>query len=265
MGDDMNPWVKACLGIYRRLASAFPQEFRNIYGEELDQMGEDAIPAVWRRYGFRGLAQLMADVALRLPGAYLSELKQDGRYALRNLRKHKNYATVGIASLGIAIGISSMMFAQIHAMVFRPAPGLADPDELVATQTPAPYLHFEAYRDQITTSKSTASYAGPIPFGLTVDAGQARAERVFGHLVSLEYFDTLGVSPQRGRFFEPEIDKPGGAAPAVVSDRFWRTRLGADPEAVGRAIRINGGPATIVGIGPAGFRGVFPGPMSSSR
>jgi predicted permease len=86
----------------------------------------------------------------------------------------------------------------------------------------------------------------------------ARAERVSGHLVSPEYFTTLGVTPAAGRVFGPETEKPGMAPVVVVSDRFWRTHLGADPQAVGRTLRLNGRMATIVGIGPRDFLGVWP-------
>ena len=86
-----------------------------------------------------------------------------------------------------------------------------------------------------------------------------RAARFYGHLVSPEYFSTLGVAPAAGRFFSPETEKPGMPPVAVVSDRFWRKQLGADPHAVGRTLRLNGRPVTIVGIGPKDFLGLYPG------
>ena len=82
--------------------------------------------------------------------------------------------------------------------------------------------------------------------------------RVFGHLVSPDYFSVLGVVPAAGRFFSPETERIGSEAVVVIGDRFWRRRLNADPEAVGRTLHVNGRPATIVGVAPDGFRGVFP-------
>ena len=80
----------------------------------------------------------------------------------------------------------------------------------------------------------------------------------FGHLVSLEYFSTLGANPFLGRFFDPDLERRGAAPTAVVSERFWRTRLNADFRAVGRVFWINGQPTTIVGVAGRGFHGLFP-------
>jgi predicted permease len=98
-----------------------------------------------------------------------------------------------------------------------------------------------------------------VPFSVALEgAVNAKAERIFGHLVSTEYFQVLGVNPGRGRLLSPEDDKPGGPPVAVVSDRFWRTRMESDPRAVGRTVKINGQTVTVVGVGPKDFLGVWP-------
>jgi hypothetical protein len=88
----MNARVQLCLRLYRALARAYPQEFQMLYGEDLDRMGEDAAPEIWRRHGVLGLARLLADIALRLPAEYFSELRGDARYALRMLAKSPGFA-----------------------------------------------------------------------------------------------------------------------------------------------------------------------------
>ena len=104
-----------------------------------------------------------------------------------------------------------------------------------------------------------AAFIGPVPFGVAMNAqADATPERVFGHLVSLECFSTLGVAPLLGRFFDPAQESPGAAPTVVVSERFWRMRLHADPHAVGSALRVNGRQATIIGVGPKDFFGIFP-------
>ena len=85
----------------------------------------------------------------------------------------------------------------------------------------------------------------------------AKPKRVFGQLVSADYFSVLGVQPQRGRTLSAELDKPGDAPVVVISDRFWRDRLNSSPEAVGQTLRVNGQPATIVGITPKDFNGAL--------
>ncbi|HEY1493466.1 MAG TPA: ABC transporter permease, partial [Candidatus Solibacter sp.] len=255
----MNFRVNVCLALYRRLASAYPHEFRMLYGEDLDRLGEDAAPDVWRRYGLRGLASLLAEIAVRLPGEYLAEIRQDVIYAVRMLAKAPGFASVAVLSLGVGIGMCCAVYSECRAIV-GPAPGLRDPDRLTTfIWTPVSYPYFERYRDARQTVAAAAAVMGPVPFAVAFSGEEgARAERVPGHLVSPEYFTTLGVAPAAGRVFGPETEKPGMAPVVVVSDRFWRTHLGADPHAVGRSLRLNGSVATIVGIGPKDFLGIWP-------
>ena len=252
--------VTFCLALYRRLASAYPHEFRMLCGEDLDRLGEDAIPEVWRRYGVPGLLRLLADIAIRLPATYLAEIRQDVLYALRVLAKSPGFATVTVLSVAIGIGMCSAVRSEIKSIVGAP-PGLPDPAALATFRwSTVSYPYFERYRDQRQTVAAATALMGPLPFAVAFapDKG-AGAARFYGHLVSPEYFSTLGVTPAAGRFFSPETEKPGMSPVVVVSDRFWRTQLAADPQAVGRILRLNGRPATIVGIGPNDFLGIWPG------
>ena len=95
-----------------------------LYGEDLDRLGEDAIPEVWRRYGVPGLAQLLADIAIRLPAMYLHEIRQDVIYALRMLAKSLGFTSVAILSLGV--GMCCAFFSEMQSMV-SPPPGVRDP------------------------------------------------------------------------------------------------------------------------------------------
>src|SRR5262249_13725861 len=83
----------------------------------------------------------------------------------------------------------------------------------------------------------------------------AKPQRVFGQLVSADYFSVLGVQPQRGRVLSTGLDKPGDAPVVVISDRFWRNRLNSSPDAVRLTLRLNGQPATIVGLTPKDLNG----------
>jgi predicted permease len=255
----MNPRLSFCLALYRRLASAYPYEFRILYGEDLDRLGEDAAPEAWRRYGLPGLVRLLADIAVRLPAEYLAELRQDVVYALRVLAKAPGFTAVAVLSLGFGIGMCCAVLSECRAIV-GPAPGLREPATLATfIWSQVSYPYFERYRDARQTVSAAAAVLGPVPFAVAFTGDKsARAERVFGHLVSPEYFTTLGVTPAAGRGFGPETEKPGMAPVVVVSDRFWRTHLGADPHAVGRSLRLNGSMATIVGIGPKNFLGIWP-------
>ena len=256
----MNPWVRLSVSVYRRLAQAFPHEFRMLYGVDLERLGEDAVPVVWRQHGFRGLVRLLADIALRLPAEYLAEVRQDLGYALRRLGMSPGFTAVGILSLAMGIGMCIIFFAQSHAMILRPAPGIGDPGALVALQRSASYPYFENYREHREIATAATAFMSQVPFTVAVEGAAAGAERVNGHLVSPEYFSTLEVAPGEGRFFGAETERAGSAPVVVISEQFWRTRLNSDPEAVGRTLRVNGHNTTIIGIGPEGFRGVFPIP-----
>ena len=122
----------------------------------------------------------------------------------------------------------------------------------------ASYYYVERYREQKRLFSGVAAFETGVPFNVTL-SGEAsgKPERVFGQLVSADYFAVLGVKAQQGRVFSPDVDKSGDAAVVVISDRFWRNRLHASPEALGQTLRLNGQLATIVGITPKGFQGAL--------
>src|ERR1017187_461975 len=222
------------LALYRRLASAYPHEFRMRYGEDLDRLGEDAIPEIGRRYGLPGLVQLLADIALRLPGTYLHEIRQDVVYAARMLAKSPGFLAIAVLSISIGTGMCSAVLSECRSIA-GPPPGIRDPAALV-TPDPLSYPYFERYRGQHRIVESAAAYIGLAPFAVafTADKG-AKSERFWGHLVSPDYFSALGVTPAAGRLFDPQTEKQGMPPVVVVSDRFWREHLGSDPRAVGRS------------------------------
>ena len=191
-------------------------------------------------------------------GAWTELLRQDLRYGFRVLRAHPGIATVGIASLAVGMGVCTFFFWQGNAMLLRPLPGVRDPGSLVAIDAPVSYPAFERIRELGDIVEAATAYVGPVPFSFAVDGEQGGSERVFGHLASPEYFAALGVAPLAGRLFAPETERAGAEPVVVVSERFWRRRLDADPDAVGRTLRINGRSLTLAGVAAEGFQGVFP-------
>ena len=225
----MSPQLRICLSLYRRLADAYPHEFRMVYGEDLDQLGEDAASEAWRRYGLVGLLRLLADLAVRLPVEYLAEIRRDVAYSLRVLARSPGFAAVGILSIGIGIGMCSVILYASNAML-GPTPGVRDPAALVAGRRGVSYPYFEHYRDQRQVAAAAAVFIASVPFAVAPTADRhARAERFSGHLVSPDYFSTLGVTPAAGRFFSAATEKPGMTPVVVdslVTGNRWAARFG---------------------------------------
>ena len=244
--------------IYRRLAQAFPHEFKLAYGEEVTQLGEDVMEDVAKRQGIPGLIRLVADIAIRVPLEYLSEMRGDMGYGLRALLKSPGFALVGIISMGLGIGLSTDVYSSKWAMLFRDMPAAANAPRLVMPEKPVSYYYIEQYREEKNLFSGVAAMQTGVAFNVNFQGDlTAKPERVFGQLVSSDYFSVLGVQPQRGRVLSAAVDKPGDAPVVVISDRFWRNRLNSSPDAVGQLLRLNGQIATIVGITPKNFNGAL--------
>jgi putative ABC transport system permease protein len=243
------------LRIYRALASAFPQEFKNVYGDELLQAAEDAVGPIWRRHGITGLVRLLLDIAIRVPAEYLTELRHDIRHGLRMLAGSPGFTAVALISLSLGIGIATSAYSEVNGLL-RDLPEVPNPSQLVALQAPVSYPTYKRYRELNDLFSGAFAYVAPVPFGVSL---HGRTERTWGHLVTPSYFATLGVRPLLGRFFDEADEQPGQAPAVVVSHRFWEDRLGSDASVVGKTIRINGQPCTVIGVGREQFRGASPG------
>ena len=185
----------------------------------------------------------------------------DLRYALRGLIKNRGFALVAILSLALGIGANTTIFTLIRAIFLRPLP-VQDPGTLVAVFTTdaatpglllASYPNYRDYRDHNTVFSSLLLYS-PVAVSLT---GRGEPRMLMAHLVTGNYFETLGVHPAAGRGFLPEEDVgPGGAAVAIISYPLWQRLYAGDLSAVGRSIELNSRPYTIVGVAPDGFAGL---------
>jgi predicted permease len=249
----MNFWHAA----YRRLALAFPHEFKLAYGDEMLQTGEDAIDYLARRHGFAGLLRILLDLLLRLPAEYLSEVRGDLRYAVRTLLKSPGYAFVGILSIGLGIGLTTNLYTAAWTLLTRTLSGVTDPNRLVTGEASASFPWIERYRDQKDLFTGVAAVENDVQFNVALSGETAKPERTYGQLVSPDYFTVLGMTPQRGRLLNAGIDRTGGTPAVVISDRYWHSRFNADPVVIGQTIRLNGQTATIVGVTPRKFDGAL--------
>jgi putative ABC transport system permease protein len=186
----------------------------------------------------------------------------DVRFALRLLARSPLFTATAALSLAIGIGANATIFSVGSALLLRAMPGLANPDRLVDIGRSSPgaefdtvsYPNYADIRDRTTTVSGVFAYLiEPTPMSL---GGNGDAERVYGALVSGNYFSILGTVPAIGRLLRPEDDRVGAGNPVtVLSYDLWTRRFASDPQIVGRSVSINGFPFTVIGIAPRGFQG----------
>ncbi len=191
----------------------------------------------------------------------MSTLWQDLRYAARVLRKSPGFTVVVVLSLALGIGANTAIFSIVNAYVLRPMP-VDNPDRLVAVYFTAPqfgrelqgfsYPELLDYRKQNTGLADIMGSTG-VPLSMT---DGAESELIWGEIVTGNYFSGLGVHPVVGRGFLPDEDRAPGQKPVcVLNYNFWKRRFQGDPKIVGRTIKINDHPLTVVGVAPHGFIG----------
>jgi predicted permease len=187
----------------------------------------------------------------------LSALFQDIRYGIRMLAKNPGFATVAILTLALGIGANTAIFSVVQRVLLQ-LPPYAQPESLVQifnTYFPAwPQLglspgDFQDFRRQAQSFSEMAAYVDiPQGFNLT---GLDEPERVQAAYADSNLFPMLGVLPVVGRTFSTEHDKPGAAAVALLTHRFWQSHFGSDTAVVGRTVTLDGSGFVILGVLPS--------------
>jgi predicted permease len=197
---------------------------------------------------------------------FASELGQDLRYGVRMMVKKPTVAFVAVLTLALGVGANTAIFSIVNAVLLRSLP-YRDPDRLVRVFFNEPGVGLRDVRfsqpelDDLKTRSDVFEDVSPIFEGSENVIGAGQPERVDGVNGSFSYFSMLGVTPQLGRLFGPQDFVPGFTDKAVISDGLWRRAYGADPNVVGRVLRLDNDPVTIIGVLPPGFR--HPGPTVS--
>jgi putative ABC transport system permease protein len=236
-------------------------EWPRAINEEMRQHLDDEYDALRRRglshdAAMRALAaDAEAAAALRVRPA--DALATDLRYALRTLRNNPGFTAVVMLTLALGIGATTAVFTVVDAVMLRPYP-YADMNrimmitEVVRTgqQMSVAWANFQDWRAQNRVFESLGIFRGMV-VNLT-DRGQP--ERLVGSLASSDVFRAVGMQAIVGRTFTADEDKPGAPRAAIVSDRFWRSHFGGDPDVTGKTITLNGESHVIVGVMPAGMR-----------
>jgi putative ABC transport system permease protein len=198
-------------------------------------------------------------------GRIISELAQDIRYGLRQLRRNPGFAILAILTLALGIGVNTAVFTIVNTLLLNPLP-VKDAQKVVAVETEirtaasfstrVQYLSLPNLQDFRQRNRVFATLTGyTYPTAVTLSNGP-HARRIFAELVTADYFQTLGIKPILGRFFLPEETNLAAGRPvAVLAYKGWQERFGGAIGIIGRTVRINAVVFTIVGVAPPGFDG----------
>ncbi len=198
------------------------------------------------------------EIRKRRGGHMLADTMQDFRYAVRMFRKNPGFAAIVVLTLALGIGANSTIFSIINAVLLRPLPYVnADRVMMLYESNPsrgfpqfsASPANFSDWRDQNRTFEHVAALTAGW-FGFSFNGS---AERIMGTETTKGFFQMLGVNPILGRAFAPEEYQHGKTNVALLNYGFWQRGFGGDPNAIGKAITIDGKSCTIIGVLPQGF------------
>jgi putative ABC transport system permease protein len=241
----------------------FHLEMRALRNREAGLSAEEAMDAARRRFGNPvWWKESIRDMwSLRL----LESVLQDLRYASRSLLKTPGFAAAAILVLALGIGSATGIFSLLNAVILRGLP-FPSPERLVLLwgnvqrqkieRRGNSYPDYLDWKAQSTSFEGMAAYSDD-SFNLT---SVAEPERLAGEWVSAGYFDLLGVAPIAGRAIAPGDDVSGNSNTVVlIGEGLWRRRFGSDLAILGKHLQMNGQLFTVIGILPAGFRGLSDG------
>ena len=186
------------------------------------------------------------------------------RYAVRRLARSPMFTFVAVLSLGLGIGANTAMFSLVNAAILRDVP-FEHPEELVDLYEASEgfthgTLSYPDYLDLAEGSTDVFAAVGGSQLALVQADSDTGVEMLFGEAVTGNYFSILGIQAARGRVISEEDAVAPGAHPvAVLSNAYWVSQYGADPDIVGREVRLGGRPYTVIGVAPEEFTGSIRG------
>ncbi|HKV26850.1 MAG TPA: ABC transporter permease [Candidatus Acidoferrales bacterium] len=196
----------------------------------------------------------------------MGSLMQDLRYGIRILLKNPGFTAIAVLTLALGIGGNATVFSWVQSVLLHPLPAIQHSDRLVAIETIMPsgeyhtssYPDFRDYRDQ---NQLLSGLVGCelVPVNMTW-AGNKGEQRIWGEIVTENYFDVLGVRAERGRLFTAKDRGALNGDPYIVlSYAFWQRQFGGKPNMIGQTVDINNHSFTIIAIAPRGFQGTIVG------
>ena len=178
---------------------------------------------------------------------------KDVRYALRNMRRSPGFTIVAVAMLALGIGVNAAVFTVTNAVLFKGFPGVPENDRLLYISNGGCCISYPDFADLRAQAKSFTGMGVTHGVSKVVDDGRGFPERIEVTEVSAGTFAVVGRRPIMGRDFALADEAPGASAVAMLNFDFWQRRYGKDTSIIGRTVRMNGIPTTVIGVMPPGF------------
>jgi predicted permease len=191
----------------------------------------------------------------------MASLLQDLRFAARRLVKDRWITLAAVAALALGIGANSAMFTIVNAVLLRGLP-FDEPDRIMRLDTRDTRnrtfgVSVHDFEDWQRASKTFSGMSIVFNGSMNLSADDRVPEQYPGVYISANGFDIIGEQAALGRAFGPEDDKPGAQPVVLISDSVWKTRYASDPGIVGKPIRVNALPVTVIGVMPEGIKWPF--------
>jgi putative ABC transport system permease protein len=187
---------------------------------------------------------------------------RDLRFAARGLFRSPGFTAIAVLTLALGIGANTAIFSVVYSVLLRPL-AYAEPERLISIRAAfsgtgaqdVPTSQPE-YHDFLQGASALQDLAAVYPININL-TGLGEPQRIQASVVSDNYFRVLGVTPAMGRDFTPEDDRGQIGYVVIISHDLWRQRFGSDPGIIGKTVRLDDDPMTIIGVMPAGFRHVL--------
>ena len=203
----------------------------------------------------------------------------DARHALRLMWQAKGWTAVVLLSLALGIGANTALFSVVNGLLLKSVP-VRDPRSLVRLRWSGPNdvvtnhseygataadpsgdhpsvaFSYPMFRQLAESNHTLGDLVACAPFGRVNVIADGEAEIARAFISSGNYYRALGVAPSLGRLFDENDDRPTAPAVAVISSRYWRTRFGGDRRIIGKVLRVNDVPVTVIGVVPPEFTGI---------
>lgn len=186
---------------------------------------------------------------------------QDVRYAFRVLSNNRGFTAIAVLTLALGIGANTALFSVVNSVLLNSLP-FRNPDELYALYTKTAsfdqgsisYPNFLDWQKENHSFSMIGAFRSD-DYNLT---GSGEPERLHAHMISAEFFPTLGLNLVVGRNFRPEEDRAGGIPVAILGDGLWKRKFASSRDVLGKSITLNGKPYTIVGVAQSRISGLTP-------